>query len=66
MLVLKGAHKTLKAHAGINNVHRQRLKRTVCLAVELHKDNVPYLYYLRIVLVYKLPSGHFRLLFRRS
>ena len=59
---MEGTYQTLETHTSINDVHRQRLQRTVSLAVELHEHDVPYLYDLWVVLVYQLSSGHLCLL----
>ena len=56
VLALHHAHQTLKAHARVDDVHRQRLQRTVSLTVELHEHDVPYLDDLRVVLVHQLAA----------
>ena len=58
VLALHHAHQTLEAHTGIDDVHSQRLERTVGLAVELHEHDVPYLDDLWVVLVDKVAAGH--------
>ena len=62
VLALKRPDKTLKAHAGVYDVHWQRLKGSVSLAVELHEDNIPYLYHLGIIFVDQQASGRLGLL----
>ena len=66
VLALEGAHKPLKAHTGVYDVHCQLLKRAVCAAVILHEDKVPYLDDLRVVLVHQFAAGHLGLLFGRA
>ena len=51
VLALHHADQALKSHTGIDNVHRQRLKRAVSLTVELHEHDVPDLDDLWVVLV---------------
>ena len=51
MFPLQGAYQTFEAHACIDDVHRELLQRAVCLAVELHEDEVPDFDDLRIVLI---------------
>ena len=65
-LALDRTHETLEAHTGIDHFLSQRLQRTVCLAVILHEDDVPYLNHLRVVFVDQLPSRHFGALFGRT
>ena len=65
-LALQRHTQTLKAHAGVNHLGRQRLQRAIGLAVILHKDQVPYLYHLRIILVDQLSTGHLGLLLIRA
>ena len=60
---LDSTHETLKAHAGVDDFFRQGFQRTVCLAVELHEDNVPNLNHLRMIFVYQFASRHFGTLF---
>ena len=64
MFALQRTYQALKAHTGINHVHRQRLQRAISLAVILHEDNVPNLNHLGIILVDQLTAGHLRLLLR--
>ena len=66
VLSLHQAHQTLEAHTGINYVHLQRFETAVSLAVELHEDNVPDFDDLRMILVDKFLTGHFRFLFLRT
>ena len=56
MLALERTYKALEAHAGVDDIHRERLKSAVGLAVVLHEDDVPYLYDLRVVLIDKLTA----------
>ncbi len=63
MLALHGTHQSLKSHAGVNDVHRELFERSVGFTVELHEDEIPYLYYLRVVFVYEFAPGNFGLLF---
>ena len=57
MLTLQHTDEALEAHTCINDVHRQLFQRAVGLAVILHKDEVPYLNDLRIVLIHQLAAG---------
>ena len=57
LLTLQNHTQTLEAHTRINVVLRQRLQRTVSLAVELHKYVVPDLDYLRVILIDHLTTG---------
>ena len=57
VLTLQHADQTFEAHTRIDNVHRQRLQRTIGLAVELHEHDVPYLDDLRIVLVHEVATA---------
>ena len=59
VLALQHAHEALEAHAGIDDVHGQRLQFAVGLTVELHEHDVPDLNHLRIVLVDEFASRHF-------
>ena len=63
VLALKQAHKTLKAHACIDDMHLEGFKGTVGLAVELHEYDVPDLNDLRMVFVDQLFAGNLCLLF---
>ena len=58
MATSQGADKTLETHACVYHIHRQLLQRPVCLAVELHEHQVPYLYHLGVVFVHQLTTGH--------
>ena len=57
VLALHHADETLEAHAGIDDVHRQGLQRTVGLAVELHEHDIPDLDDLRVVLIHQLTTA---------
>ena len=48
---LDGHAETFEAHSGIDNLGRQRFKRTVGLTVVLHEYKVPDFYNLRIILI---------------
>ena len=64
VFTLQHAYQTLKAHTGVDDIHRQRLQRAVGLAVELHEHDVPYLDNLRVVFVDQFaPSRTVLLLF---
>ena len=56
LFALYRAHQTLKAHTRINHFLRQRLQRTVGLAVELHEHDIPNLNHLRMVFVHHLAA----------
>ena len=62
VLVLHGTNKTLEAHTGINNVHRQRNERAIGLALVLHEHDIPNLDNLWVVLVYEFTSWSLSLL----
>ena len=66
MLALQGAHESLEAHTGIDDVHWQGFERTVGLAVELHEHDVPDLNHLWVVLVYEFASRCLCLLLRSA
>ena len=57
-LALQRHAQTLKAHAGVDDTFRQRLKRPVGLAVVLHEDEVPYFYYLGMRLIDQREAVH--------
>ena len=57
LLALQNHTQTLETHTRINVVLRQRLQRTVSLAVELHKYVVPNLNHLRVVLIDHFATG---------
>ncbi len=66
VLALQHAHKALKAHARVDDVHREGLEAAVGLAVELHEHDVPYLDHLWVVFVDQLAAGHLSLLLGRA
>ena len=56
-LALYRTNQTLEAHTGVNHLHRQRLQRTVRLAVVLHEHDVPNLNHLRMIFVHQFATG---------
>ena len=58
MLALQGAYESLEAHAGVDDVHGELLERSVCLAVELHEDEVPDFNDLWVVFIYQFSSWY--------
>ena len=56
MLTLQHTDETLEAHTGIDNVHSKFLERTVGFTIKLHKNKVPDLNNLRVILVYELTT----------
>src|SRR4026208_1507568 len=65
-LFLNTHAKTLESHTRIDVLRGQLLKRSVSLAVELHKDQVPDLYYLWMAFVDELLSWKAFYFFLRS
>ena len=58
LLPLHRHAKTLKAHAGIDDVVRQSLEVTICHAIVLHEDEVPDLDHEWVVLIDEVPAGY--------
>ena len=56
VLALHHTDETLKAHTCVNDIHRELLQRTVGLAIELHKHEVPDLNHLRIILIHQFTT----------
>ena len=62
-LTLKRHAEAFESHAGIDYLRRQRLKRTICLAVILHEHEIPDFDYLRMIVVHEFTAGLFGALF---
>ena len=58
VLALDDAHQSLKAHASIDDVHREGFQMSVGLALILHEHDVPYLDDLWVVLVHQVAAGY--------
>ena len=66
MLVLHHAHEAFETHTRVDHLMRQRLERTVGLAVVLHEHEVPDFDNLRIIFVHEFGSRHGCALFGRA
>jgi hypothetical protein len=62
-LALQSHAEAFETHSGVDHLGRQRLKRTVGLAVVLHEDEVPDLDHLGIILIDQFGSGHLLAIF---
>ena len=56
----------LKTHPGIYVLCRELFQRSVCFSIELHKDQIPDFYHLRVVLIDQFTAWNFCFFFLGS
>ena len=66
MLALQGTNQTFEAHTCVNHIHGKLFQTTICLAIELHEDEVPDFYHLWVILIHEFTSRHLCLFLRRT